>query len=99
MRGDGCTSGLTETREDIDDARRETSLNDEFSCNESRERRLFSSLQYDDVSGSNSGTDLPSPHEQREVPWDDLTADTDGFMSSVSEGKVVSLNDFTMDFV
>lgn len=77
MRGDGGTSDLAETGEDVDDTRWEAGLLDESASNEGGERSLLSSLQDHDVASSNSRANLPRPHEQWEVPWDDLTANAD----------------------
>ena len=75
--GHGSTSDLTETGNDVDDTRRETSLLDECAGNVGGEGGLLSSLQDDGVTGSDGRTNLPCPHEQGEVPGNDLTADTD----------------------
>jgi hypothetical protein len=99
MRGDSCTGRLSESREDVDDTRREASFNDKFGCDKSGKRRLFCRLQDDDVTGSDSRSNLPCPHEQREVPGDDLSANTNGLVTSISEGEVVSLNNFAVDLV
>ncbi len=76
MRGDGSTGNLSETRDDVDDSWWEASLLHQICGNESRERGLLSSLENHRVTGGNSGTNLPCPHEQWEVPGDDLTANT-----------------------
>jgi hypothetical protein len=75
--GDGGTSDLTDTREDVDDAWRETSLLNELGCDEGRERGLFSGLENDNIASSDSGANLPCPHKEWEVPWNDLTAHSD----------------------
>jgi hypothetical protein len=76
VRGDGSTGVLAETRDDVDDSGRETSLLAESCSVKTRERGLFGRLQDDSVTGSNGRADLPRPHEDGEVPWDNLTADT-----------------------
>lgn len=68
------TSDLTETGNDVDDTRRETGLLDELGGNKTTKRGLLSSLQDNGVTASNGRTDLPCPHEKREVPGNDLTA-------------------------
>lgn len=73
---DGGTSNLSKTGNNVDDSWWETSLLDQVGSNETGERSLLSSLQNNSVTSGNSGTDLPCPHEQWEVPWDDLTANT-----------------------
>lgn len=37
---------------------------------------MFGSLDNNSVTSGNGGANLPCPHEQWEVPWDDLSADT-----------------------
>ena len=99
MRGNGGAGSLSESRDDVDDAGREASFDDEFGCDKSGKRRLFCRLQNDDVTSSDSRSNLPCPHEQREVPRDDLSANTNGLVTSISEGEVVGLNNFAVDLV
>jgi hypothetical protein len=77
VRGDGSTSDLSETRNDVDDTGREASLLAEGGSVETRQRSLFGGLDDDGVTTGNSGTDLPCPHEEGEVPGNDLTTNTD----------------------
>lgn len=76
MRGYGSTGNLSETRDYVDDSWWEASLLHQICGNESRERCLLSSLENNRVTGGNSRSNLPCPHEQWEVPGDDLTANT-----------------------
>lgn len=73
---DGGTGDLTESREDVDDTCWETGLLDEVCGVESGKRGLLGGLEDNNVTGCESWTDLPCPHEEWEVPWDDLTANT-----------------------
>ena len=77
MGGESSTGGLTETGDKVENTGGETSLLDELSEDEGRERGLLSSLHDDGVTGSQSRSDLPGKHEKGEVPGDNLTADTD----------------------
>ena len=77
VRGDGSTGDLAEAGDDVDDTWWETSLLDELAGEESTKWCLFSRLEDDGVTAGNGGADLPRKHEEGEVPWDDLTADTD----------------------
>lgn len=86
---DGSTGDLAETREDVDHTRREAGLLDQLGGIQTRQRRLLGRLQHDGVTGRNGRTNLPGPHEQREVPRNDLTANADGFMTRV--GQVVGI--------
>lgn len=69
------TGDLAETRDDVNDTRGEAGLLDQAGGDETTKRSLLSGLQDDGVTASNGGTDLPGPHEEREVPGDNLTAD------------------------
>jgi hypothetical protein len=75
VRGEGGTSDLTETGDDVDDTRGEASFLDECGSDEGTKRGLFGTLQDDCVTASNGRANLPCPHEQGEVPGDDLGAD------------------------
>lgn len=59
VRGDSGTGNTTETRDDVDNARWETSLLDKSGSVQRRKRGLFSSLEHDSVTSRNSGTNLP----------------------------------------
>jgi hypothetical protein len=74
VRGESGTSDLTEAGDDVDDTRREASFLDECGGNESAKRGLLGGLQDDCVTASNGRANLPCPHEQGEVPGNDLGA-------------------------
>jgi hypothetical protein len=59
VRGDSGTGNTTETRDNVDNTRRETSLLNKSGSVQSRERSLFSSLENNSVTSRNSGTNLP----------------------------------------
>jgi len=99
VRRDGGTSDLTETGQDVDDTWGETRLLDQLACNEGGERSLLGSLEDDSVTARDGGTDLPCPHEQREVPRDDLTADTKRLLLGVVECVGGSVDDLALDLV
>lgn len=69
------TSDLTETGDDVDDTRREAGFLDECGSDETTKRGLLGGLQDDCVTASNGRANLPCPHEQGEVPGNDLGAD------------------------
>lgn len=73
---DGSTRNLTETGDDVDDTWWETGFLDEAGSNICGQRSLLGSLDDNGVTSGNGRANLPSPHEKREVPWDDLTAHT-----------------------
>lgn len=97
--GDGGTSNSAETGDDVENARRETGLLDELSKDESRKRRLFSGLHDDSVTGGQGRANLPGKHEEREVPGDDLTANTKRLLPGVVEGVGGDINGLALDLV
>jgi len=68
VAGERGAGHFSETRDDVDDTGREASLVDELGGHQAAEGSQLGSLQDDDISGSDGGTDLPGPHDQREVP-------------------------------
>jgi len=99
VRGDGGTGSLAEPRNDVDDAWREASLLDESRRNETTKWGLLSCLDDNSVTAGNGWANLPCPHEQREVPWDDLTADTNGLLLDIVEGVWASIGDLAFNLV
>lgn len=76
VRGEGGTGSLAKSGNKVENTRREASLLNKLSEDKSRQRSLLSSLHDNTVTSSQSRSDLPRQHEKREVPGDDLTADT-----------------------
>lgn len=99
VAGDGGTGHTTETGDDVDDTSGDARLEHQLSGIEGRQGSLFCRLEDDGVTGGQSGADLPRPHEEREVPGDDLTANTNGLVAGVGEGLVVGVNGLTVDLV
>lgn len=75
--GDGGTGDLAETGDDVDDTWREAGFLDQVSHVESGQRGLLGGLENNTIPAGHGRADLPCPHEEGEVPRDDLTADTD----------------------
>ncbi len=73
---DGGTGGLAETGDQVEDTSGEAGLLDELSKDEGREGGLLRSLHDNGVASGQSRTNLPREHEKREVPGNNLTADT-----------------------
>ncbi len=99
VRGNGCTSSLTKSRDDVDDTSGDTSLLAEGGGKQTGQRRLLSSLQDDSVASGQSRSDLPCPHKQREVPRNNLTANTNWLVSCVVEGLWVGVDGLSVDLV
>ena len=74
--GQSGTGNLSESGNDVDYTWREASLLDELSGVQGSERSLLGGLDDHGVTGGDGGANLPGEHEQWEVPWDDLRADT-----------------------
>lgn len=96
---DGGTGHTTETGDDVNHTGGDASLLDQLGSIETGQRSLLGSLEDNSVTGSDGRTDLPGPHQQGEVPGDDLSADTDGFVASVVQGLRVGVDGLTMDLV
>lgn len=77
MGGEGSAGDLAEAREDVDDAGGETGFLDEGGGVEGAEGGLFCGFEDDDVAAGDGGADFPCPHQEGEVPGDDLGADAD----------------------
>ena len=75
----------TKTGKNIDNASRKTSLLDKVTKVQRRQRSLLGGLEDDCVSAGQSGRDLPCEHHEGEVPGNDLTADSEGFLEDVCE--------------
>lgn len=99
VAGDGGTGNTAETRDDVDHTSREAGLLDELTHVQTGERGLLGSLHDNSVTGSHGGGNLPRPHEEREVPGDDLTADTNGLVACVGKGIGVGVNGLAVDLV
>lgn len=77
VRGDGGTGSLAIARDEVENTSGELGLVDELSEDEGRKGGLLGSLHDHTVTSGQRRADLPGKHEKREVPGDDLTADTD----------------------
>lgn len=66
--GDRSPGDPPDTRDSVDDARRETSFLDKSGSNETTQWCLFSCLDDNYIAGGNGRTNLPRPHEQWEIP-------------------------------
>lgn len=73
-------------------ARRETSLVDEVTDLECRQRGEFRRFHNDSVSCRESRPKLPGDHKEREVPWDDLANYSNGFVASIAKLRLVGLD-------
>lgn len=74
--GEGGAGSLAESRDQVENTSGEASLLNKLSENKSRQRSLLSSLHNDTVTSGQSRSNLPCQHQKREVPGDNLTANT-----------------------
>lgn len=92
MRRDRVPDSLSVPRNDVDHTGGESDLFDEIAAAEGGEGSELGGLHDDDVACCESRTDLPGPHEEGEVPGDDLADDTDGFVPGVGEFAFVGFD-------
>lgn len=97
MRSDGSTSDFTITGDDVDDTGWEDLL-EELANLQCGEGSLFSSLEDDGVTACEGRSQLPGHHESGEVPWDNLTNDTNGLVSGVCHLVIVNFDDLSVDW-
>lgn len=77
VRGESGTGSLSEAGDDVDDSGREASLLDELGGEQGREWGLLGGLEDNGVTSGDGWANLPRPHEKGEVPWDNLSTDSD----------------------
>ncbi len=66
-------------------------VRNQFSQNQDRSRSLFCWLHYYTVTGCQCRAQFPCCHQQWEVPWNDLTNNTQRLVNMVSNGGFVDL--------
>ena len=64
--------------DDVDNTRREACFSDEIGKAQRRQRSLLRRLEHERTAGCESGSDLESRHQKREVPRHDLDGDSHG---------------------
>src|SRR6516164_492784 len=83
-----CTGGFAEAGEDVYYACRQSAglkMPGEF---ERGQRRLFRRLQHTGATGGQCGSQFPRGHQERVIPWNDLTSDAHGFLEREAESIV-----------
>ena len=86
--GMGCqrgSGGLAVSGHDIHHAFGESGFQDEFAETQRGEWSLLRRLQHDRAARCQGRPQLPDRHQQREIPWNDLSNYTDRFPQSVGE--------------
>ena len=82
VRGNGSARRLAKAGQDVDDAGREAGFFDELGCKEAGQRCLLGGLEDNGVAAGDGGANLPGPHDDGEVPGNDLAADANLCMSA-----------------
>ena len=76
-------------------ARRETGLVNEVAHLQCSQRSELGRLQNNSVSCRESRPKLEGDHIKREIPWDDLADNTDGFVASITKLGFIGLDGLT----
>ena len=83
-------AGRSEAGHNVDDTIGNTRLLSEFRQTQTAQRRLLSGLHDDRAASGKSRSPLPSSHQQRKIPRNDLPGDTDWLTARVA--KIVAPN-------
>ncbi|KAH3664621.1 hypothetical protein OGATHE_003436 [Ogataea polymorpha] len=84
VAGNGISRDLTESGHDVHHSGWDSGLLDELRSVQGRQWRALGRLQHHSVTCSQSRTNLPGPHQKREVPWDDLATHSNRLSLGVS---------------
>ena len=89
MTHDRAAGGLTEAGDDVHDAVGQPRFEQQLAEAERGEGRLLGGLQHRRVAACERRAELPRGHQQREIPRDDLPADTDRLAQCEVEVRLV----------
>jgi hypothetical protein len=92
-------ASLAVTRDNIKNTRGETNLLGKLSSVKRREGSGLGRFQDNSVTSGECGANLPRKHEQRKVPGNDLTTDTNGLSANVIKVARTRVNNVTIDLV
>ncbi len=84
MLGDGLTAGSAVSAKDIQDTIGDADFLGQSGNDERRQGRFLGGFEDESVAGGEGRPDLVDQHEERDVPGNDTTADTEG----LTEGDV-----------
>ena len=96
---DKMSTDITISGEDLNCTRWESGLLGERGDVESSQGSLLGGLENGDAPSSETGSPLPGLHEKREVPWNYLSTDSYGFLSSITEVVSFDGDGFSLNFV
>ncbi len=88
---------FTITGNDIDDTFRKSCFLNQLREFHRADRRLLSGFEHHRVSGRQRRREFPRGHQQRKIPGNDLTANTDRFAQRVVEHLAGNRNRFAFD--
>lgn len=87
------------TSDNVDYTSGETSLLEESSNAEGRERGKLAGLDDDSVACCKGGGEFPGKHQEGEVPWDNLANNANGLMTSIGKAALVNFSNLSVDLV
>ncbi|KAH3660227.1 hypothetical protein OGAPHI_007432 [Ogataea philodendri] len=99
VRSNGVTGDLTESRNNVHHSWRNTGFFHQLRCVQCRQWSALCGLQHSGVTGSKSRSNLPGPHQKWEVPWNDLSTNTNWLSLGVSVVGSTSVNVLTGQLV
>ena len=85
MGRQGSARCLSVARHDIHDAVGNAGFLNQFAEQKSGEGRLFRGLQHDGAAGRESRAKFPGRHQQRKIPGNDLSDDSDRFAERIGQ--------------
>ena len=91
----GLTGRSAATGDDVDDACRKHVI-ENFTQHEKRKRRRGRRLDHHRVACGQCRSNLPGPHQQREVPWNDLADHADRFTQNHGERIFIDHDGFAL---
>src|SRR5579863_5026271 len=98
MPDERSTAGFSESSDDIDHAGRQSAVREIPGKLKSGERSLLSGLQHTSTACGDGGRKLPCRHQERIVPWNNLSRDSDRFLERKRHGVIGNGIDITDNF-
>src|SRR5216683_4740879 len=98
MLGDRTAGARSEAGDDVEDTLGQPGFHDQLTEAKGRQRSLLGRLEDDRVAAGERGPKLPRGHQQREIPRDDLPADSNRLAQCVVEESGVRRIGLAVDF-
>ena len=99
VRGYSRARDLAVAVDDVDHARREAGFFDQIGKIQHAQGRLLRQLEHYGVAARERRSKLPGCHQQRKVPWDDLTAHADWLADGVGQLRRADVDDLAVVLV